>query len=298
MSDIDWTDLVCKARRTTLSDGERRQLVHLTRTNAETRLFGMMLQQLDRSSQVQRGDDALIARMTAHALRAAERTPGRRLRPHGWLVAAAVMLAATMAGAFWAVSHPAALSTGGLERPDPTVTSQHPLRRAAMASRMAHAEPSSTAPAPSASEPVLQVASRRAEESHRAPESGDSDPAGASALFARANLLRRIGRGSEALPLYETVVARYPSAREALPSRLALGKLLEPSQPARALAHYQALAAGSTVLRAEALWGVAQTARRLGKQEAERRALTELVGQFPNSAYADAARGRLSHAVP
>jgi hypothetical protein len=293
MSDTDSTDLVCKARRAALSDDEQRRLAQLTRTDGETKLFGMMLQHLDRSSQVQRGDDALIARMTAHALRAAARPPRRRASVHGWLVAAPVMLAATVAGAFWAARSPSGVSTGQLEQ---AVTTERAARRPAAASVARHVAPSSPAPAPAAAELGTSVVTEQTGASHKTLDGARGDRALASTLFARANLLRREGHGREALTLYQTVVDRYPSAREAPPSLLALAKILEPSRPARALGHYQALAASSSVLRAEALWGVAETARRLAEGELERRALTELVRQFPNSAYAEAARGRLSHA--
>jgi outer membrane protein assembly factor BamD (BamD/ComL family) len=114
----------------------------------------------------------------------------------------------------------------------------------------------------------------------------------AAELFSEANLLRRQGRMSDACARYRTLLANHPSAREAPPARMALAKLLAGSRPAEALEHYRRVAAQPGPLQAEALWGVVETARRLGQSAAEESALSRLVERYPNSPYAEAARTR------
>jgi hypothetical protein len=117
-------------------------------------------------------------------------------------------------------------------------------------------------------------------------------------LFARANLLRRQGHDAEAATLYQRLIGEHAGAREAAPARLALGKLLRPREPARALAQFRALAEQHGALRAEALWGMAETAKSLGQREVEGRALEDLVSEFPDSPYAAAARARIADDTP
>jgi hypothetical protein len=119
---------------------------------------------------------------------------------------------------------------------------------------------------------------------------------GASTLFSQANLRRREGNTGEARSLYRAILSRYPRTREASLAQLILAKLDEDLAPERALAQYRRLAASDARLRAEALWGMAQTAQRTGQTTIEQQALTQLVREFPDSPYAEVARSRLPHA--
>ena len=92
--------------------------------------------------------------------------------------------------------------------------------------------------------------------------------------------------------LYRAIAEGYPKAREASPARLALAKLEERNDPQRALVYYRSLAESGGRLRAEALWGMAESARRLGQTDVAERALSELIREFPDSPYADVARKR------
>ncbi len=276
MSELDSTDLVCKARREALTDEEERRLEGLLRTSFEARLMSSVQREFERESQVRRGDDALITRMVTRAT--GQLGPPAPRRMAALLAAVAVALLAAVAGA-WRATRPAPLrSPAGMAAPRPSASAAKVLRIAP-----------SSADAHTAGED-------RDPQLHRGSET--ARPAGASVveLFARANLLRREGRNQEAVRVYQTIVQGFPAAREAAPARLALAKLLAASNPRQALMHYEALAAGDGPLRAEALWGVAESGRRLGQTAVEQRALSELLRSFPDSPYAEVARGRLPDA--
>jgi hypothetical protein len=108
-------------------------------------------------------------------------------------------------------------------------------------------------------------------------------PASASELFARANLLRRQGRAGAAAEQYQLLLELYPSSREVGPTRLALGKHLQSTEPERALALYRAAAGGGGALRAEALWGISEIATSLGERAVSEQALADLLREFPDS---------------
>ncbi|HEY0466861.1 MAG TPA: hypothetical protein VGC79_21800 [Polyangiaceae bacterium] len=108
-------------------------------------------------------------------------------------------------------------------------------------------------------------------------------------------MLRRRGRAREAAALYELLLSQHPTSREVGPTRLALGKYLQPTQPERALAQFRAVAGGGGALRAEALWGISEVATALGDGATSERALGDLLREFPDSPYAEVARARALH---
>lgn len=118
----------------------------------------------------------------------------------------------------------------------------------------------------------------------------------ASALFARANRARREAQPVRAVALYERLQARHPGAPEALASELPLGMLkLQSSEPGAALRHFSAYVerAPKGELGSEALWGQAQAHLALARPDLAKESFRSLLSQYPESAYAGAARAKL-----
>jgi len=313
MSSAEPTDLLCRARREALSADEQRRLDELLATSAEARLVRGMLTELDRESRVRAGDDLLLARISAHVVaeRRFSRPVRRRSRAPLVLIAAALLLVVSVASAWILTTSSRARSALGTPAsagakspaprakappsrvllappPAPTTTEDIPQEEPVEA-------PVEAAPAaPSADPSAGQAAQTRVRRTPASPSVGKSPVE----LFAEANRLRREGHAREAMDLYERVVRESPAAREAAPARLALAKLLRTSDPQRALLQFRALAAQGGALRAEGLWGVAETSMQLGSTALEAQALSNLVSEFPNSPYADAARSRIANGSP
>jgi len=308
MSSAEPTDLLCRARREALSADEQRRLDELLATSEEARLVRGMLTELDRESRVRAGDDLLLARISAHVVaeRRFSRPVRRRSRAPLVLIAAALLLVVSVASAWIlttssrarsALSTPASAKAKAprakappsrvLLAPEPAPTSTQDIPQEEPAEVPVEAAPA----APTADPSAGQGAPARVQRTPASPNIGKSS----AELFAEANLLRREGHAREAMDLYERVVRESPAAREAAPARLALAKLLRTSDPQRALLQFRALAAQGGALRAEGLWGVAETSMQLGSTALEAQALSNLVSEFPNSPYADAARSRIAN---
>jgi TolA-binding protein len=120
-----------------------------------------------------------------------------------------------------------------------------------------------------------------------------------SQLFARANQARREGDIEAAISLYEQLGQKYPSSVEADDAKVLVGNLLlSQRSPRAALRQFENYGAGgSGALTLEALWGQAQALRKLGSPD-EKAILLELVRDYPDSPYAEAARKRLGELSP
>jgi hypothetical protein len=309
MSQIEPTDLLCRSRREELSFDEQRRLKESLEHSFEVRLMSQMLSELESESSVRRGDDALLARITASALGTPHRAPRKRPALTMLLVAAAVLLIAGLAGAMIGGARPARAveELKNFFSDWPGKVTKRPRPRAVlpitkpMPSQATLPEPApsgvadvarevpSAQPSPAPSHPVA----RRAGDEPKAATASS-----ASALFARANLLRRQGHGVEAAGLYQQLLELYPSSREVGPTRLALAKYFQAKQPEQALAQYRLVAGGGGALRAEALWGISETATSLGERALSEQALADLIREFPDSPYAEVARARTTHGLP
>jgi len=303
MSQIDPTDLLCRSRREELSVDERRRLNESIERSLEVKLMSQILPELERESRVRPGDDLLLARINARALGAlgasgaSERAPRRRRAFTMLLVAAAVLLVAGLAGAWFSGVRPwrARESSSEIAKPKAKVKGTPSGKPMQIAKPLASSliepiepiEPITPAPAP-----IGAIPGRTGRDSKEAA------PGSASELFARANLLRRQGRGGEAAVLYELLLDLYPTSREVGPTRLALAKYLQAKQPERALAQYRAVAGSGGALRAEALWGISEVASGVGQRSVAEQALADLLREFPDSPYAEVARTRTSHGSP
>lgn len=269
-----------------------------------------MLSEFERESQVRAGDDVLLARIGARALRKSSRAgfghaaSGRRLsvrlrsRVAMAVAAAAILLMGSLAFAWRLTVSKRAEPTPAPVPSSSAPTSQRNVRP--LVRRLEPAKPREEAGAPEVTAlqehaaPLPNSRKSTARPAHSGPV--EAAPNEASELFANANLLRRQGNNDEAARLYQRLVSEHSQSREAAPARLALGKLLRARDPAQALVQFRALAEQRGALRPEALWGIAEASRSLGQGAVESRALEDLVREYPDSPYADAARARIADA--
>jgi outer membrane protein assembly factor BamD (BamD/ComL family) len=308
MSQIEPTDLLCRSRREELSVEEQRRLNECLEHSLEVKLMSEMLSALESESRVRPGDDALLARITARALGKPERVARKRRPLTMLLAAAAVLLMASLASAWYVsarkVQGPEDATTffrgwpwkaakrAGAKRVLP-VTKPMPSQAAQIAPDPEDAAGAHRAPGSEASPAASASASRRATD-----EPKSLTPSSASELFARANLLRRQGQSVEAAALYQRLLALYPNSREVAPTRLSLAKYFQAKQPEQALLQYRKVAKSGGPLRAEALWGISEVATSLGESSLAEQALADLIREFPDSPYAEVARTRTTHGLP
>jgi len=293
MNPFEATDLVCRARQKSLGEAEQRRLEGLLATSFEVRLMDAVLTELERESQVKRSDQALMARLAARAVsqrRSLVVRGGLRglLRPA--LVALTLLSVATVAAAgFWY------RTTRSPVQDEPQSSSALVFEVLPAASLPIPSPSSKESPATDSNELHQSVDSKTPP---RALTPRPETTRGEAALFARANQARREGRPAEARALYAEFLVSYPKAREASLARLAYAKLAAHDAPDQALRESSIVAEARGPLRAEALWGIAVLARRLGRTSLEQRALTELRRDYPASPYAQVAEERLEHLGP
>ncbi len=322
-------DLLVLARRGALSETEQRRLRDALGASAEARLMHGAGRVFDLEGAVVPGDDTrieLIARRVEKRARArGTRNPllRRVILPMlaGALITGVAFGALELWRAFASAEHakpalhsaaaPAVAAAASVEVSDAPVTGTS-------ANANATALPSSAAAANSAAAPsaglralavnAVPAASQSAAASApatAAPENSatarfaDAEPgasSNAAELFARANQARIRGDSAAAVGLYHQLELAFPSSSEARTAHLSLGLLaLQQGRASEALNEFrsyrQFAASGPTL--AEAFWGEARALRALGRTEEERGALSTLVAEYPNSAYAPAAQQRL-----
>jgi TolA-binding protein len=125
------------------------------------------------------------------------------------------------------------------------------------------------------------------------------DALSAPALFGQANQLRLAGDTRGAIVVYKLLSEHHPGSEEAKLAELSLGKLfLASGDASQALTHFRRAAESGGALGSEALWGEAGALRALGRTSEERSTLERLLREFPDGAYAKAARKRLGTDVP
>ncbi len=127
-----------------------------------------------------------------------------------------------------------------------------------------------------------------------APDAGKS----AAELLKEAQTLRASGNGAAAAAAYRRLQALHPKSAEAQASRVSLAELLLASDPAGALAAYDAYLRGGGGLRQEAEYGRIVALGRLGRAAEERAAIEAFVKKYPNSVQARTLSQRLGDAAP
>ena len=149
------------------------------------------------------------------------------------------------------------------------------------------AKPSAAAPAPSSTGAALTGRSTAVDVGTKVPDSEQEIRETPSELFERANKARRGGDDATAQALYHRLVDAHPSSREAITSRVILGRMeLARGAPAAALASFDAYLASERrgSLHEEALVGRARSLQTLGRRAEERAAWRTLLEQFPETA--------------
>jgi hypothetical protein len=291
-------ELSVRARRGELSDSEQRQLSLLLRGSLEARLAHLAGCQFDAEDSVLPGDHELAARVTRRLL--TEVKPKRVVRLRiGWRVAmaGALTVAAAAAGPrlverfgvrLFSTHENAEATKTTLPAPGPSAGDGRERVQAAGSDGSAAATPLSEPPAAAPFEPV--ESRRTAASDDRRRVAADDGPA---ALFAEASRVRRQGQIPRAIACYQDLQRRYPSAAEAHAADIALGMLHSERSPIVALTHFRRYLVQGGPLAPEALWGQAQALSALGRTEEAREAWRTLLGRYPQSAYANAARAKL-----
>jgi TolA-binding protein len=289
-------DLSALSRRDELSEPERQRLDVLLQSSADARLFHGLGRRFDAEdpslpiadAASEAVVDALLndPRLLSDLQRRG--SAKRRTLPRStWLIAAAALFVASLAGAVI-----------GVQR----------LRSERASIRAAAALPSVSAPAGRAvGQAVLPAGPVSGPiQEHAAPELSAEPlpthptPASAAELLSAAGRARRIGQPKQALELLQTLRSHYPNSPEASASEITLGKLqLETGAVAVALGHFDAYLqrSPSGALTPEALWGRAQALTQLGRSSEAQQSLSQLLQRYPASPYASAARAKLGSAA-
>jgi tetratricopeptide (TPR) repeat protein len=282
-------DLIDRLRRGTLTEAERERLDAHLEACVICRLEIRLREDFAAERRSGGDDAALIARsIDGVELSPPERLPRKRRRHLRLLLAAAALLGI------------AAAASLALRRPPPEAP---PPRAPELAA------PAVVPVAPRVEQPRAQPAPEPAQpealpdpKAPRTPASSSvAQPAAkpsAAELFARANAERRAGAIDAALGSYQQLAREYPASREALTSRVAVGRLLLDARgnASGALREFDAYLAQSPAgtLAEEALAGRALSYQRLGRTADERSAWSELLQRFPNTVHRERAEQRLA----
>jgi hypothetical protein len=257
----------------------------------------------DRDSSAREGDDVLIARLASRTARqlgthgsasvAPSSRPPKRRRPVVMLLAAALVAAGSAAAgtgvAYFVRTEQSVPPAGPRVVLAPAI--KGPLRAARREAAAAPSVLEQAPPLPVAPDPLHPAAP--------AAKRVVAVPLGASALFGEANKRRLAGDSAGAMARYAELAQRYPQSPEANLAELSLGKLyLASGNAERALESFRRAETSGGGLGSEALWGQASALRTLGRTNDERAALERLLAQYPDGAYAKAARKRLGTGAP
>lgn len=300
----DPTDLVALGRRGLLSEADERELDAALVADPAAAVAHAVGTAVDQDTRVRAGDDDLVQRAAEGALSRVARSglfPAPEARPSGFralrkparrrglsvMLAAALVLFTGAAFALWSGALPVRWFTrAATVETEPVVVRPTGTVRAALP-----APATSSVAEESALEPPV-------DEAREAPKRVAPRPSGedAASLFRAANSARRDGAFDRAKRLYTELVTRFPTSEEAGLARVSLGKLAlntgNAKEAEREFDRY--LKDGHGQLAEEALVSRAESLKRLGRADAERRTWQRLLAEHPNSVYAAEARQRLS----
>ncbi len=285
-------DLSALSRRGLLSEVDELELARNLADDPGLWIAHSVGLDMDRSTAVRAGDEALVARVADAALaRVAASRPSpkkARWRPRrlAVLLAAALVFASGVAAGVWGGVVPGRIFAPS--EPERPAAPPAPAKKLVSSWKRRAAPPEQRA----------EAAPEALEESASAAPRAKARPAGetsAADLFRAANAARHAADFSRARALYSELIAKYPSSDEARIAQVSLGKLLlakgDPSAAEQEFQNY--LKGGRGQLAEEALVSRAQSLQRLGRKNAERLTWQRLLADYPNSVYAAEARARL-----
>jgi TolA-binding protein len=209
----------------------------------------------------------------------------RRRTPRSvWLLAAAAVLVAGVAGArFW-----------GRYRPQPTVPigdTSAPTGAAKHAVEEPTNPPGTGPEVPTDAVGLSPPPDKAKSRTLPSPEMRET----AAQVFADANELRRTGKDSQAMVTYRKVERLFPGSPEAEQSYATLGSLMmEHGSPQEALGQFDHYLERGGPLLVDVLAGKAGALQRLGRAGEERRTWETLLERFPKSVHATRAKTRLA----
>ena len=296
-------DLSALSRRGLLSEVDELELIRVLADDTTVRVAHTLGVDLDRSTAVRAGDEALVARVADRALArvaASGLSPRRSARKRPWqlaaLLAASLIFASGVAMGVWSGVVPARWF--GSSEPDqqssPAEQAPEPLR-ASVPKRQA--APPAVDPEPASAEAVSDTPSAPVAENAapRARSSRSGSEASAAELFRAGNAARHAADFPRAKRLYSELIQKHPNSEEASIARVSLGKLLLAKGDPTAAEHEfrQYLKGGRGQLAEEALVSRAQSLQKLGRKEAERLTWQRLLADYPDTVYSAEARARL-----
>ena len=190
-----------------------------------------------------------------------------------------------------ATSEPAPPPATMTTSPSPTAGPHEPATAASSSPGVAvtslpdavEAKPVASATASTAREPSRT----RSPDAHGATNAAPEVYEDAALMFERANTARRNEDHPAAEKLYRRLIDAHPTTREAMTSRVILGRMqLARGAAADALVSFDAYLAGTPhgTLEEQALIGRAQSLQALGRRTEERAAWRVLLERFPNTA--------------
>jgi TolA-binding protein len=303
-------DLSALSRRGLLSEVDELELARTLADDPTIWAAHSVGVDMDRSTAVRAGDEALVARVADRALaqvaasglapkregdepRPAFGALRKRRRQMAVLLAAALIFASGVAAGVWGGVVPARWLGGAEpEQPDvpargamPAMKKRFAQRPAAPAATVREEEAASDAPSVAAAEQVASVPRAR---------SNRAEPTAAE-LFRAGNAARHAADFPRAKRLYSELIEKHPNSEEANVARVSLGKLLLAKGDPSAAEHEfrQYLKGGRGQLAEEALVSRAQSLRKLGRTDAERQTWQELLAEYPDTVYSAEARARL-----
>ncbi|HKO47391.1 MAG TPA: hypothetical protein VJV79_06695 [Polyangiaceae bacterium] len=314
-------DLLVLARQCKLSEEEERRLEIALRSSRELEVLYRAGLHFDDQASLLSGDEARLSRLVERTLaridqsdeliapRVANAAPSAASRPSRtslvvrYLAASlgvGLLLSVTLASAWDYVEKRAAQQAQLAQQAQQAQQTQQARRTRKLTGDPAARQAPTPAPAGipllAAEEPLTGAGGGL---SHAAPVpvgpgrklAASDEQLSSSELFARANQARREGDIEDAISLYERLGQAYPSSVEAEDAKIFRGNLLlSQRSPRAALRQFEDYHSGALSL--EALWGRAQALRKL-ESPGEQALLIELVRDYPDSPYAEAARKRL-----
>jgi TolA-binding protein len=300
-------DLSARARRQPLSSADSRALEAALDASAEARLWHRMGTEFDAEDTVLPGDHAATERVLGRLLTELPRNGPRRRRRFSVLLVAAALLVASAAAATMAGLHQRNERTklkgisGAVAQTTTSDQRESNTPLAALPATSAEAERLSAGPGASPSSTLALAAPLN--DANASPAAVGSTlsratPDSAAELLSAAGRARRDGYANQAITLLDTLQARFPNSPEAHASDVTLGMLELRNGSAGvsgARQHFERYLQRSAQgpLAADALWGLSRAQAAQGNAAQARATLRTLLGRFPSSVYASAARAKL-----